>query len=300
MSFDLLTKPSSAGVPLTTKGDILTFGTGLAALALGSSGQALTADSAQPLGIKWSTPALSGSPNLGVTAVTGNITLDATNDLVLTNGSGGTFTVTLPDAANNTGKVYYLKRTDNTPTKPVKIATTSSQTVDGIVTNYLNTSGESWIVESNGANWLTQKHKTVTAWAAESGLTFTGLGSISNSNFFWRRNGDTYEVRGTCTIGTATAVVAKVTLPYTMDAAKFANVNGVVVGFCFETTAGSNNIATSTNATYAFYDGSDTSNLYFAKSTTSGAFDKNTGSGAFTSSQTMILNFSVPISLWGG
>ena len=43
--------------PMTTKGDIISFSTVAARLAVGTDGQVLTADSAQTLGVKWSTPA---------------------------------------------------------------------------------------------------------------------------------------------------------------------------------------------------------------------------------------------------
>ena len=42
--------------PLTTKGDVFTFGTIAARLAVGSNDQVLTADSAQALGVKWAAP----------------------------------------------------------------------------------------------------------------------------------------------------------------------------------------------------------------------------------------------------
>src|SRR3972149_2548023 len=42
--------------PLTTKGDVFTFGTIAARLAVGSNDQVLTADSAQALGGKWAAP----------------------------------------------------------------------------------------------------------------------------------------------------------------------------------------------------------------------------------------------------
>lgn len=41
------------GVTLTTKGDIQTYGTVPARLPVGTSGQVLTADPDQPLGVKW-------------------------------------------------------------------------------------------------------------------------------------------------------------------------------------------------------------------------------------------------------
>lgn len=51
--------------PLTTKGDILGFSTVNDRLAVGTNGQVLTADSTQPLGIKWATPAASGITAMG-------------------------------------------------------------------------------------------------------------------------------------------------------------------------------------------------------------------------------------------
>jgi hypothetical protein len=42
-------------LPLTTKGDIYTFGTTSNRLAVGSNGQVLTADSGQSVGLKWVT-----------------------------------------------------------------------------------------------------------------------------------------------------------------------------------------------------------------------------------------------------
>jgi len=48
---------SSGGSTLTTKGDLLGYGTGLDRLPVGTNGQVLTADSAQTLGIKWGTAA---------------------------------------------------------------------------------------------------------------------------------------------------------------------------------------------------------------------------------------------------
>lgn len=46
----------AADIGLTTKGDLLTYSTGMARLGVGSNGQVLTADSAQTTGIKWATP----------------------------------------------------------------------------------------------------------------------------------------------------------------------------------------------------------------------------------------------------
>jgi hypothetical protein len=47
-------------IPLTTKGDLLTFDTADARLGVGTNGHVLTADSAQATGLKWAAPAGGG------------------------------------------------------------------------------------------------------------------------------------------------------------------------------------------------------------------------------------------------
>jgi len=55
------TAPEWVSPELTTKGDLLVYGSALSRLGVGSNGQVLTADSAQALGVKWATPTAGGT-----------------------------------------------------------------------------------------------------------------------------------------------------------------------------------------------------------------------------------------------
>jgi hypothetical protein len=63
----------------------------------------------------------------------------------------GTFTATLPTATGCQGKTYVFK---NSGTGIITIATTSSQTIDGVTTSILATQYATITVVSNGANWI--------------------------------------------------------------------------------------------------------------------------------------------------
>jgi hypothetical protein len=300
MSADLLTKPSG-GVPLSAKGQILTYSTAPVGISVGANNTYFTADPAQTTGNKWAALA-SSAPNLGYTAVTSNITLDSNNDLVSASGSGGTFTITLPTASGITGKTFYLQRSDNTPSKLVKIATTSSQTIDGVQPVYLATQYEQWVVFSDGSNWNVRSHKTMGPWAAESGLTFSAaFGTVSGSNIFSRRVGDTYEVMGEITAGTSTSGTASIALPsgLVIDSAKLSANHSTILGQHNGTNSAASNINTGNKLAYVFYDGSDTANLYFAQASGSSVLTKGTGNGILITSNVFTFFFSVPIANWG-
>lgn len=75
------------------------------------------------------------------TATISDCTIDCTSN---------TFTVTLPTAVGIGGRIYNIK---NSGTGTITIATTSSQTIDGVTTKTLNVQYTGFQFQSDNANW---------------------------------------------------------------------------------------------------------------------------------------------------
>jgi hypothetical protein len=91
-----------------------------------------------------------GGGNLAVRTETSNYTAVTTDDVILCNGA---ITVTLPTASGNTGKVFYIKNI-NSSSLTCTLATTSSQTIDGELNQYLFDRYAAITVVSDGSNWI--------------------------------------------------------------------------------------------------------------------------------------------------
>lgn len=126
---------------------------------------------------------------------------------------------------------------------------------------------------------------------------FTGLGSATNINFFWRRVGDTMEVQGIATAGTVTGSNVSFSLPNSLVT------NGTVVkalnaGGDFSIVGVFGVKQNSTNFTAVLADAGD--NLIFFGSGSAGGSSINvvTGSSGFTSGATFTVFARIPISGW--
>tara|TARA_Y100001954_G_scaffold210294_1_gene236039 strand:- start:1702 stop:3135 length:1434 start_codon:yes stop_codon:yes gene_type:complete len=106
------------------------------------------------IGVNTSTPAstidIQGSMGLKVTTITSATTLDQTHNVVLCNT--GSYTVTLPAAASNTGKVYYIKNIDSDG-DDITIDGNGSETIDGSTTFLLDPYKHAVRIVSDGSNW---------------------------------------------------------------------------------------------------------------------------------------------------
>ena len=77
----------------------------------------------------------------------------ASDELIKVDTSGGAFTVTLPNATGLAGKEYIIKKMSS-DLNTLTIATTSSQTIDGALTQGISTQYTSLTLISDGSNWI--------------------------------------------------------------------------------------------------------------------------------------------------
>lgn len=242
------------------------------------------------------------------TAKTTTYTATGDETLITCDATSAAFTVTLPAAASFTGKRYVIKKIDSS-VNAITIDPNGAELVDGASTTTLNTQYEAVEIVCDGSNWHIVQRTYPVAWS--SSLTFTpasaAFGTISNSDFKWRRVGDSMEVLGYFTTGTVAANAAAIDLPtgYTMDTTKLITSTGSRVSTVgrFQsqvTSASSTTIDSTDHDGILFYDGSDNNTIFFAITMSSNSFAKNNGNGIFTSGDGVTVRFLVPISGWKG
>ena len=114
------------------------------------------------IGIGTTSPAstidIQGSMGLKVTTITSATTLDNTHNIVLSNT--GPYTVTLPAAASNTGRVYSIKNIDS-DCDDITIDGNSTETIDGSATYVLDSYNNVVRIISDGSNWFIINENTV-------------------------------------------------------------------------------------------------------------------------------------------
>ena len=173
-------------------------------------------------GTAWKRFAYYGDPttSYNVTAAkTSNYTA-VIDDFIRCDCTGGAFTVTLPTAVGQGGRKIVIVKTDST-TNALNIATTSSQTMNGVTTNNLSTAYEEVELVSDGANWILKRY------IPEAWVSFTPTGSWSSNTTYtgrYRRVGDScFVVIALSLAGAPTAASLTFNLPFTVDTAKTYN-----------------------------------------------------------------------------
>lgn len=237
-----------------------------------------------------------------ISSQTGTYAILASDEFIPCSAAGGSFTATLPTAVGATGKTYTIKRTDQTLANAVTIATTSSQTIDGVTTRKLTTQYEQYTVVSDGSNWHVLEHSYPSVWTA---WTPTGSWS-SNTTYtgYWKRNGDSIEYDVTVeTSGAPTAANLTVTLltGLTIDTAKLAVANS-------SKTVGQANILDASNGrgtAVVLYSSTTAVAVQYVATTsadnTATQFAvSSTAPMTFASGDKVFLHFTVPVTNWEG
>lgn len=134
-------------------------------------------------------------------------------------------------------------------------------------------------------------------------LVFTPSASFTatNTNFWYRRVGDSMHVRANWDETSPTASTAFLTLPtgYTINSSKFSNqTNLQAVGNWWLNRSIVTPYGNSSFLGNMFYDGSDTSNLYFAFTGSSSVMQKGNANDAGTGTGSTVMEFVIPITGW--
>lgn len=128
-----------------------------------------------------------------------------------------------------------------------------------------------------------------------TGLTFTpnNFGVVTSTTYLTRRSNDRLEGTIYFTSGTSAGSTASITLPtgYVIDSTKLSS-TGTEVGHFFQMAASG---TVPSNTTTLFYDGADTSKIYFAASMSSAAYAKLNGSSVLGNTTPGQGYFSIPI-----
>jgi hypothetical protein len=92
------------------------------------------------------------STNMSVQSKSATYSIISNDNILLVDATSGAKTITLPTAIGLSGTNYIVKKIDNS-VNVITINTTSSQTIDGMLTKSINTQYSGYNIVSNGTNW---------------------------------------------------------------------------------------------------------------------------------------------------
>lgn len=159
------------------------------------------------IGINTSTPAstldIQGSLGFITTTITSATTLNQAHHVILASDASGSFTITLPAAASNTGKVYYIKKT-NSSANTITIDGNGAETIDGAATASITTQydviriicdGSAWHIISNKASASSAGNVSVASYyyhfdSSSDNVDFFNDGNVK---FAWDTGGSDLE-----------------------------------------------------------------------------------------------------------
>lgn len=147
------TVPHGAAPTTPVNGDIWSTTGGFFFRQNGATVQFADLSSAQTLASKTLTSPIINGYRVAITTRTTGYTATTSDYGILCNATTAAFTITLPTAASVGGRQYFIKKVDSSA-NAITIATTASQTIEGVTTRTLTAQWQSLHVMSDGANWV--------------------------------------------------------------------------------------------------------------------------------------------------
>jgi hypothetical protein len=138
-------------------------------------------------------------------------------------------------------------------------------------------------------------------WQDISGVTFSGLGTVSGTVVKGRRVGDSLELQGYTVAGTVSGSTFSIDLPaaYPIDTAKVGS-STLLAGTGLTVSGSAGFYANAGWAAALFSDGSDTNSIFAAYRGTGTVFEKMTGTTFSQNGAGVSFHVIVPISGWAG
>ena len=139
-----------------------------------------------------------------------------------------------------------------------------------------------------------------TSWVEYTPTTGTGFGTISNLKAWWRRVGDSMQIRGAYTSGTVAAADAYLTIPsgYNIDTAKVTNLGLGDVGYAYRVSTGVASFD-SGNTFELWVDGTTSDKVYMNKASASTtSYGKMQPGTAISTGDSMTFHGEFPIVGW--
>lgn len=142
---------------------------------------------------------VNGALSYGVRSVTANTALTISDEVLLFKGTSSA-TVTLPDATQCTGRIYWIKNASSTLPVPVlTIQTIGSQMIDGVSSTSIDEPYEAIRLVSDGSSWnLFHESVPIRKTATAASVWYQGgnklnssraVGTISNYDMAFMSNG---------------------------------------------------------------------------------------------------------------
>lgn len=168
-----------------------------------------------------------------------------------------------------------------------------SETIDGALTNSVNTQYEEITLLSDGTNWNVMNRTYPTTWTSYN-PTFTNFGTMGSFSFWWRRNGANLEIRGRGTAGTVASAEGRISFPANVPASDSTLPTTSVVGVMVRSSAvaTANYILIEPSQTYFTLGVQNGSAAGLAKANVGGA------GGALHNSDSFSVQATAPITGW--